>query len=113
MKSAHLIFISFFCLIVIPFTAFAGTPASGFFLPDSVTEMTLRYRTVKGLIILPVTINDSIEVNLILDTGCRNLILFGKKFKNMFKITTGKPIEFSGLGTGRPVSGRLSLGNKV
>jgi hypothetical protein len=67
---------------------------------------------VKGLIILPVSINDSIQVNLILDTGCRNLILFGKNFKKLFTIT-GKPVEFSGLGTGRPVTGRLSLGNKV
>lgn len=113
MKSARLIFTLFLCLSFFASTAFAGNPAAGFFLPDSVSEMTLRFRTVRGLIILPVTINDSIEVNLILDTGCRNLILFGKKFKNLFEVATVRPVEFSGLGTGRPVTGTLSLGNKV
>lgn len=93
--------------------AFAAKPTSGFFLPDSVNEMTLEYRTVKGLILLPVTLNDSIQVNLILDTGCRNLILFGKRFKNLFKMNSAKPVEFSGLGSGRPVTGTLSIGNKV
>lgn len=88
-------------------------PSSGFSLPDSVEEMTLKYRIVKGLIVLPVTINDSIEVNLILDTGCRNLILFGKQFSELFRIHPGKPVVFSGLGSGNPVTGVLSLGNKV
>lgn len=92
---------------------FAAEPAAGFFLPDSVNEMKLEYKTVKGLIVLPVTINDSIHVNLILDTGCRNLILFGKRFKKSFAMRVGKPVEFSGLGNGRPVTGALSIGNKV
>lgn len=113
MKSARLISTSFFCLTFFIFTTFADTPSAGFSLPDSVREMTLRYRTVRGLIILPVTINDSIQVNLILDTGCRNLILFGNRFTNLFKINAGRPIEFSGLGSGKPVRGELSLGNKV
>ena len=95
-------------------TALAATiPKAGFFLPDSVHEMTLRYRTAANLIVLPVLINDSVEVNLILDTGCRNLILFGKKFKNIFPINSGKEIKFSGLGDGKQVTGLLSLGNKV
>ena len=82
-------------------------------MPDSVQEMTLRYRTVKDLIVLPVTLNDSIQVNLILDTGCRNLILFGKRFSKVFLPSTTRPVEFSGLGDGRPVRGKLTIGNKV
>lgn len=75
--------------------------------------MTLRYRTVNTLILLPVVINDSIHVNLILDTGCKNLILFGKKFQKLLKLNAGRQIQFSGLGDGNPVSGFLSLRNKV
>lgn len=63
--------------------------------------------------IIPVTINDSVEVNLILDTGCRNLILFGRRFKKRLRISHGKPVIFSGLGNGRSVTGDLSIGNKV
>lgn len=91
----------------------AAHPTAGFFLPDSVEEMTIRYRSVRHLMIIPVTINDSVEVNLILDTGCRNLILFGRRFKKLLTIAPGKPVIFSGLGTGRAVSGALSIGNKV
>jgi hypothetical protein len=101
-------------LIGLPFTTRALMPTNaGFFLPDSVQEMVLKYRTIRNLIVLPVTINDSVRVNLILDTGCRNLILFGKKFRKLLTINSEKPIRFSGLGTGAPITGMLSLKNKV
>jgi hypothetical protein len=98
----------FFCCSI-----FATAPRVGFYLPDSVNEMTLRYRTVNNLIILPVTINDSIEVNLILDTGCRNLVLFGKRFQKLLSHIPDKMVQFSGLGSGKSLQGVLSLTNKV
>lgn len=85
----------------------------GFHLPDSIKEMTLRYRSVHNLIVLPVTINDSVTVNLILDTGCRNLVLFGKKFRKLLHIDSNRPVQFSGLGSGKPVIGNISLNNKI
>jgi hypothetical protein len=100
-------------LLICCYTSALSSPDSGFFLPDSVNEMTLRYRTVRNLIVLPVVLNDSIAVNLILDTGCRNLILFGKRFQKLLKINPGREVQFSGLGSGEPVRGALSLGNKV
>jgi len=113
MKSLRdVLLITFLMCLILP-AVVASNNSAGFFLPDSVQQMTIRYRTVKGLIVLPVTINDSIQVNLILDTGCRNLVLFGKRFMKMFKMSGGRPIEFSGLGNGRPVTGKLSIGNKV
>jgi hypothetical protein len=101
-------------LLIVYANAFsADLPVAGFFLRDSVHEMTLKYRTIRNLIVLPVTINDSVHVNLILDTGCRNLILFGRKFKKLLRIHSAKEIQFSGLGTGISPTGLLSLGNKV
>jgi hypothetical protein len=88
-------------------------PTSGFYLPDSITQMTLKYRLVRQLIVLPFVINDSIRVNLILDTGCRNLVLFGKQFQKMLQLRTDRQVQFSGLGSGAPVYGNLSLDNKV
>jgi predicted aspartyl protease len=101
-------------LIVFAFygSAFCS-PDSGFFLPDSVNEMTLRYKSIKNLIVLQVMINDSIPVNLILDTGCRNLVLFGKRFEKLFNASLNRKVQFSGLGSGKPVQGYLSLSNKV
>jgi hypothetical protein len=99
-------------LLLFLFARTNATPTAGFFLPDSVHEMTVRYKTVDNLIVLPVRINGSIEVNLILDTGCRNMLLFGKHFNNMFQ-TLDKPIEFAGLGSGQGVKGKVSLNNRV
>ena len=113
MKRIRVVLVALVCLTFFCAPVVASNPTSGFFLPDSVHEMSLRYRTVKGLIVLPVRINDSITVNLILDTGCRNLILFGKKLRKSFRLSNRKPVQFSGLGDGRPVTGSLSIGNKV
>jgi hypothetical protein len=87
-------------------------PGTGFSIPDSISEVTFKFRTVGNLILLPVTINDSIRVNLVLDTGCRNLVLFGKRFTKLFKQHPSRSIQFSGW-NGKPVVGSLSLDNKV
>jgi hypothetical protein len=104
------------CLIIPAITLLCTTalclPDSGFFLPDSVKEMTLRYRSIKNLIILPVVIN-RIPVNLILDTGCRNLVLFGKKFEKLLDLNPGSKVKFSGLGSGAPLTGSLSINNRI
>lgn len=86
---------------------------AGFFLPDSIREVSMEYRMVDNLILLPFMLNDSLQVNLILDTGCRNLILFGKRFQKHFRFEQNQKIKFSGLGEGAPVYGKLSLENKV
>jgi hypothetical protein len=100
-------------LLLIFFSTSSAARISGFYLPDSINEMTIRYKVFKNLIILPVVINDSITVNLILDTGCRNLVLFGKQFQKLLKMSSGRQIQFSGLGSGAPVYGSLSIDNKV
>jgi hypothetical protein len=86
---------------------------AGFFLPNDVSEVTFKFKSINSLVILPVVINDTVKVNLILDTGCRNLVLFGKKFQKLFNTEPGKSIRFSGLGIGEPITGRLSLNNRV
>ncbi len=90
-----------------------ATPTEGFFLPDSVNEITFRYKNIDNLIVIPVRINDSEVVNLVLDTGCRNLVLFGKKFTRMLSGNDHKTITFSGLGKGKPVTGFITLENEV
>jgi hypothetical protein len=112
MKSLRFAFLQVILLFLVCHIALA-TPRYGFYLPDSVNEMTLKYRCIKNLIILPVVINDSIRVNLILDTGCRNLVLFGKRFQKLLKLNPARQIQFSGLGSGSPVHGFLSLSNRA
>jgi hypothetical protein len=96
-----------------PDVSLASISRAGFSMPDSLQEVTFKYKTLRNLILLPVTINDTVKVNLILDTGCRNLVLFGTRFNKVFELHPDKKVNFSGLGSGKPVSGRLSLNNKV
>jgi hypothetical protein len=103
----------FILLVFIGLETKAGETRAGFFLPDDVSEVTLRFETINSLIVLPVVINDSVKVNLILDTGCRNLVLFGKRFQKFFNTEPDKKIKFSGLGNGNAIEGQLSLNNKV
>ena len=48
-----------------------------------------------------------------MDTGCRNLVLFGRRFQKLFQHNPDKQVQFSGLGSRGPVRGFLSLNNKV
>jgi predicted aspartyl protease len=104
--------LTFVALLALRVTAFS-VPSAGFFLPDSIQEVTFKYRSVDNLIILPVIINGTIRVNLILDTGCRNVVLFGKQFKGLFATDPMRRVEFNGLGAGKAVVGSLSLDNTV
>jgi hypothetical protein len=116
MKLLRFFFLQAICLVMfyVPICVFAiPRTNSGFYMPDDVGEVSMPYKTYKNLILLPVIINDTIEVNLILDTGCRNLVLFGKRFRDLLKMEPGKKVQFSGLGNGNPVYGSLSLKNKV
>jgi hypothetical protein len=99
--------------LIIFFGQVYANHSSGFFLPDSIQEMTLKFRSIKNLIIIPVMINQTTSVNLILDTGCRNLVLFGKKFSHLVQKGYSREVEFSGLGSGEPVRGHLSINNHV
>jgi hypothetical protein len=93
--------------------ALATPTNSGFYLPEPIEQVTLRYTCVNNLIVLPVTINGNLKVNLILDTGTRNIVLFGKEFRNQFTFAPYKDIQFSGMGSGKPVYGKLSINNRV
>lgn len=71
------------------------------------------YRTMDNLILLPFEINDTLSVNLVLDTSCRTLVLFGDRFKEFLPTVPGKTVEFSGMGSGKPARGSVSLGNAL
>jgi hypothetical protein len=85
----------------------------GFALPDSLCEYSLTYYTVDNLIVLPFVINGNIPANLILDTGCQSIILFGKQYEKMFDIVPDFSVTFSGIGTGEPAIGRVTLDHTV
>jgi hypothetical protein len=87
--------------------------STGFQIPHPHKEFSTQYKQVNNLIVIRVVINDSIVANLILDTGCRNVVLFGKRFSKSIPHFTKRTVRFSGLGSGGPVSGFLAIGNTI
>lgn len=85
----------------------------GFMLLHPHQEVAIKYRRENNLIVVSAIINDSIPVNLILDSGCRNVVLFGRKFESGFTQFMKSPVIFSGLGEGKPLQGRVSIGNRL
>ena len=54
---------------------------------------SINFRTRKGLVIVPVMLNDTIRVNLILDPGSKNLVLFGKRYYRKLQRTNGDRVS--------------------
>jgi hypothetical protein len=102
-----------YALIQVSYLPESKASDTGFSLPPNIQEAAFNYTTYKDLIVLPVLINDSIFVNLILDTGCRNLLLFGKRFEKLFSTLPNHKVQFSGLGESSALTGKLALNNKV
>jgi hypothetical protein len=90
----------------------AASP-TGFYLQEPHKEVKIQYHCIQDLIVVPVIINNNISVNLVVDTGTRNIVLFGKRFQNLFQFVPGRNVRFSGMGSGIPVNGKLSLSNRV
>lgn len=100
-------------IILVSVKQACGFDAHRFVIENYTGEITLKYRKYKELIILSAQLNDSMPVNLILDTGCRNTILFGRKYDAVVNPYTSKTIAFSGLGNNSPLLGRISLNNEL
>ena len=62
----------------------------------------------KGLIILPVSINGYKELNFILDTGIRSVVLFKKKDAERIGLIPERTVVFSGVGGDNRVEGDVA-----
>ncbi|HEU5290123.1 MAG TPA: aspartyl protease family protein [Cyclobacteriaceae bacterium] len=90
-----------------------ATSPSGFYLPEPIEQVTIRYTCINNLIVLPLVINGNLKVNLVLDTGTRNIVLFGKRFEKLLEFVPNRNVQFTGMGTGKQVYGKLSIDNQV
>lgn len=93
-----------------------GAPAynKGFMMTKGRTEVTMNYKQYGNLIVLSTRLNDRVPVNLILDTGCRNIVLFGKKYLDYVNELQPGTIQFKGLGNpNKPLAGKISLDNSL
>lgn len=84
----------------------------GFHFKNNKTRTTIPFHIEGNLIVLEVMLNDEVNANLVLDTGARSIMLFGKKLARHLQMTD-KEIRMAGYGSRADRKGRLSVNNKV
>lgn len=77
------------------------------------SSTTIHFEIFRNLIVIPAVINDSVKVKLILDTGTRSMLLYGKRFATMPNLTTSRRIKVAGWGSPDGVDARVSYPNKI
>jgi len=98
-------------LVALSIYSLALAERSRFNFIKNKTSSTFSFKQVQNLIVIPVAINGE-ELNLILDTGMRSIVLFGKKFEKKMDILAGREACLAGYGK-KNQKGKLSLNNKI
>lgn len=76
-------------------------------------KITLPFRLVHNLIVLPVQINNSQPLNFILDSGVRNTLITQLYFSDSLDLKESNRIKIRGLGEGYSVEALHSTGNNM
>lgn len=102
-----------FCVLMVGVALGNPGKRGGYTFLEGHTHTTIHFDRQNGLIIIPVTMNDTMNLRLILDTGTRSLLLFGKKFRSLQNIRRDKQVKVSGWGSPNGVNALLSFPNRV
>ncbi len=84
----------------------------GFNFMNDKLETSIKFKLINDLVIIPVKINTDTEVNLVLDTGGRSVVLFGNNFRKTFECIEQKAF-LNGYGRNRSKTADISLDNTV
>lgn len=95
------------------FTSFAFASNPGFNFINNKQQTTIKFKLIDNLVVIPVIVNDELNVNLVLDTGGRSLILFGDSFSKLLTVLPDKEVRLNGYGRREYRSGKLSPDNKI
>jgi Aspartyl protease len=100
-----------FSLMVV--TSLAGFAAGGYQFLFGKSHTAIRFELYRDLIVLPARINDTLNVRLILDTGTRSMLLYGKRFAGLGNIAGNKGVKVSGWGSPLGVNASVSFPNNI
>ncbi|MFT6963006.1 MAG: hypothetical protein ACJAWV_002740, partial [Flammeovirgaceae bacterium] len=67
-------------------------------------SITIPFKMVNNLIIIPLFINNSDTLHFILDTGVNKTIMTGLNFTGQLELNDFKKVQLSGLGGGETIS---------
>jgi len=84
-------------VLIFIFTLFlysASAQTIGFKITNSSGRTTFSFKKVNNLIIIPVTLNNALPLNFILDTGVRTTILTDRTISDLVNISYDKIVTF-------------------
>ena len=77
------------------------------FLIPTDEEVEIPFKLINGFIVVEATLNQKHKVNLLVDTGAENLILFNESIKQQLNIPNGKKITLKGADLSNEVSAEI------
>ena len=87
-------------------TASYGQGNQLFLIPTD-EEVEIPFKLINGFIVVEATLNQKHKVNLLVDTGAENLILFNESIKQQLNIPNGKKITLKGADLSNEVSAEI------
>ncbi|MDX5481115.1 MAG: aspartyl protease family protein [Hymenobacteraceae bacterium] len=76
-------------------------------------RISIPFKLVHNLIIIPVKINDSQPLNFILDSGVKNTLITRLYFSDSLNLNSANKITINGLGKGYSIEALFSKGNRM
>lgn len=99
-----------FCLFVTEATGNTVAADTAYFTSNR-KKITIPFKLVHNLIIIPVQINDSRPLNFILDSGVKNTLITRLYYSDSLSLNKANKIAIQGLGTGEDIEALYSTGN--
>jgi len=87
--------------------------AGGYQFLEGASRTAIRFEMYRNLIVIPAKINDTLNARLILDTGTRSMLLYGKKFANMKNLGSNRRVKITGWGSPQGVDAQVSYPNNI
>jgi hypothetical protein len=85
----------------------------GYQFVEGYSHTTIPFQKYHDLIVIQAQMNDSIKLNLILDTGTRSLLLYGRKFRSLQNLRKDRRVKVTGWGSPNGVDASLSYPNMI
>ncbi len=103
------------CLYLLLLAGAQGQPVTKdtVYFTSNRKSISLPFKLVHNLIIIPVKINNSQPLNFILDSGVKNTIITRLYYSDSLNLNHADKITLSGLGTGYTVEALYSTGNEM
>ena len=102
-----------FLICLIATSALAQDYSTFQFLKEKKKKQSIPFKFVHNLIIIPVFINDSDTLHLVLDTGVQTTLLTEMPSKDSISLNFVQKLQVNGLGGGEPIDVYYSSGNKI